>query len=60
MSRKITDVIDISGVFIGIGLIAIIGSIIRLIFTLNIINLYIIGIGAVLLVIGLLVHLLKK
>ena len=59
MSKKIKDVIDISGVFIGIGLIAIIGSVIRLIFNSNILNFYIICIGIVLLIIGLLMHIKK-
>jgi len=59
MSKKIKDVIDISGIFIGIGLIAIIGSAIRLIFNPNILNFYIIGIGIVLLIIGLLMHIKK-
>jgi len=59
MSKKINDVIDISGIFIGIGLIAIIGSVIRLIFNSNIFNFYIIATGIVLLIIGLLMHIKK-
>jgi len=60
MSKKINDAIDISGLFIGIGLIAIIGSTVRLIFISNIFNFYIIGIGIVLLIIGLLMHIKKQ
>ena len=48
-----------NGLFIGIGLIAIIGSVIRLIFNPSILNFYIIGIGIVLLIIGLLMHIRK-
>ena len=59
MPKKIKDVIDISGILIGIGLIAIIGSVIRLIFNSNILNFYIICIGIVLLIIGLLMHIKK-
>ena len=60
MSRKITDVIDISGIIIGIGLIAVIGSVIRLVFSPNsILNFYTIGIGIVLLLIGLLMYIKK-
>ena len=59
MPKKIKDVIDISGILIGIGLIAIIGSVIRLIFNSNILNFYIIAIGIVLLIIGLLMHIKK-
>jgi UDP-N-acetylmuramyl pentapeptide phosphotransferase/UDP-N-acetylglucosamine-1-phosphate transferase len=60
MSKKITDVIEISGVLIGIGLIVIIGSVIRFFFTSSIINLYIICIGIVLSTIGLLIHNYKE
>lgn len=56
MSKKMKDIIDVSGIFIGIGLIAIIGSVMRLIFTSSIVNYYIIGIGIVLLVIGVLMN----
>jgi hypothetical protein len=42
--------------FIGIGLLVIIKSIIRLIFNSNIIDVYIISIGIILLIIGLLIH----
>jgi len=60
MSKKITDVIDISGIFIAIGLIAIIGSVIRFIFTASIFNFHIIGFGIVFLIIGLIVRVYEK
>jgi uncharacterized membrane protein YgdD (TMEM256/DUF423 family) len=60
MSKKLKDVIDVSGVFLGIGLLTIIGSVIRFIFTSNIINVYIISIGIILLIIGLLIRKIEK
>jgi len=60
MSKKITDVIDISGVLIAIGLIAIVGSVVRLIFTSNVFSYYLIGFGIVLLILGFLVKIFGK
>jgi hypothetical protein len=58
MSRQMKDIIETSGILIGIGLMAIIGSIIRFIFTNSIINFYIIAIGIALLIIGLIMHII--